>query len=202
MRFVPLAAALAVLAAATLAAPSTAAAHDYELNAATDRPSLVKQARFLTLVDRSGEHWGQRSVGRTGRRPGARDGHNVVGFTTEVDSGIGGQTYCFDGVIHVHRGGRRHEHCVERDILINPRVLWEQGPRHPSSEEYDLETVLLHEFGHFSGNWPREGRRCTNSPMASPLYNGEWWRSRRDFRWIGCGSARGSAFGSLTAIEL
>jgi len=89
-RFGSLAAALVVLAAPTLADPSSAAAHDYELNAASDRPSLVKQARFLVLVDRSGRHWGQTNVGRTGRRPGTRDGHNVVGFTTDVDSGIGG----------------------------------------------------------------------------------------------------------------
>ena len=186
--------------AATLVLPSTAAAARFEVSAGADRPRGVTAARFLKLAQRSGAHWGATYLRRTSHRPGVQDGHNVVGFARATSAGAGGQTYCFDGLLHQHRRGL-HEHCAERDILINPRVDWQQGPRYPRFHEYDLETVLLHEFGHFSGWWPREGRRCTNSPMASPLYNGEWWRSRRDYHWRGCGR-RSTASSSLAAIEI
>ena len=41
---------------------------------------------------------------------------------------------------------------VERDLALLPDVPWAQGPAHPSAEEYDLETVILHELGHWAGN--------------------------------------------------
>ena len=195
---------LAAGAGAFLALSAPAAAEGFQVNAGSDRPGGVTVRRFLTLADRAGAHWGASYRGRTGHRPGVADGHNVVGFSRGIDPGAGGATYCFDGVLHRHARGL-HEHCSERDILINPRVKWEQGPRHPASDEYDLQTVLLHEFGHFSGWWPREGRRCTNSPMASPLYNGEWWRSRRDYHWRGCGgrsSGAGRGSEGLVPLEL
>lgn len=176
-------------------------AHPFEVNPSAERPSSVKKSRFLRLSRSSGAHWGQEYAGVTGRAPGLIDGHNVVGFSSSSGRGAGAQTYCFDGLVHRHASGRRHEHCAERDVMINPRVAWQQGPRYPSTSQCDLETVLLHEFGHFSGWWPMEGRRCTNSPMASPLYNGEWWRSRRDSHRVGCGRASVARRG-LAPLEL
>ncbi len=185
-----------------LVLPSVTSAHEVEVNASRDRPATVTRARLLTLAIRAGDHWGQTYRGRTGREPGVEDGRNVVGFSRAADSGVGGQTFCFDAFLHVHRDGREHEHCAERDIVINPRVRWQQGPRYPRSNEYDLETVFLHEFGHFSGLRPREGDAAPTLRWRAP-HNGEWAQPPRlpvDRVWDGAGVEAASA-GSAAALS-
>ena len=117
---------------------------------------------------------------------------NVVGFAHGLPQGslglqvewterrCGGDSY---------GGFRCTSRVVERDILLHPGIRWERGPAHPSSREYDLHSVLLHEFGHFRGM--RHTRsRCQNSPMYHSIANGEWWRSSRDWYRRGCRNSR------------
>ena len=66
---------------------------------------------------------------------------------------------------------------VERDLALLPDVPWAQGPAHPTSEEYDLETVVLHELGHWAGNLRHTPVGCHDTPMVKGLGPGEWWRS-------------------------
>jgi hypothetical protein len=75
----------------------------------------------------------------------------------------------------------------ERDMTINPAFPWNQGPRHPTLAEVDLETVLLHEFGHMAGNL-QHATGCRNSPLVDKAGFGEWWRSPSDWYRIGCPS--------------
>jgi hypothetical protein len=60
-------------------------------------------------------------------------------------------------------------------------------------ERFDVESVLIHELGHFARN-ARHAPRCANSPMSVSLAAGEWWRTPRD-RWSFCGARAASAHG-------
>ena len=77
----------------------------------------------------------------------------------------------------------------EVDVRVNSRVPWADGPELPSPREWDLETVLLHEFGHVVG--APHTRRCQNSPMYHQGARGEWWRGRGDWFRYGCRNAPG-----------
>jgi hypothetical protein len=59
------------------------------------------------------------------------------------------------------------------------------GPARPAADEYDLESVVLHELGHMAGN-RKHSRRCMNSPMGLALGMGEWWRTPHDWYRRGC----------------
>ena len=82
---------------------------------------------------------------------------------------------------------------IERDLELNANQNWAAGPDYPALDEFDLESVLLHELGHMAGN-KKHLARCTNSPMGKKLGAGEWWRGSRD-KWFGnCStSARASS---------
>jgi len=68
----------------------------------------------------------------------------------------------------------------------NDRVSWQAGPEYPSGDEFDLETVLVHEFGHFAGNGRHVPGRCRNNPMVPTGADAEWWRSPNDWYRLGC----------------
>lgn len=108
---------------------------------------------------------------------------------------------------HVH--WRRHRHCsrgnrrvlgqrvVERDLAVTTGVIWQQGPAYPGPYTYDLESTLIHEFGHFAGNDHIYG--CENSPMRDVLNSGEWWRDTDDWYRSSCMSvARASKTASAS----
>jgi hypothetical protein len=59
----------------------------------------------------------------------------------------------------------------------------------------DLESVLIHELGHFAGN-KEHAAQCTNSPMASGLAAGEWWHGPRN-RFSFCGEAGSGRSGRI-----
>ena len=65
---------------------------------------------------------------------------------------------------------------------------WAQGPAHPTDDEYDLETVILHELGHWAGNLRHTPVGCHDTPMVKGLGPGEWWRSPSDWHYDACGA--------------
>ena len=73
---------------------------------------------------------------------------------------------------------------VEQDIVIDRAMPWQAGPAYPASWQVDLETVLLHEFGHVAGHGHVTG--CVSSPMWASLSMGDWWRGIDDMRHAGC----------------
>jgi len=107
---------------------------------------------------------------------------------------------CFAGVCSA-AGPRTlvSSRVVERDVVIDSRVAWEEGPEYPSGDQYDLETVLIHELGHFAGN-RRHATRCDqSSPMIDTIFNGEWWRTPGD-AFVVCPTPQGT--GQVSAAGL
>jgi hypothetical protein len=145
-------------------------------------PASVDRARFLALVRNSARRWRLHSLGRRGGRPRFGNGRSEVGFsTTFVPHGALGVTVV--GRRRNPRGGR------ERDLILRADILWEQGPDHPTRARIDLETVLLHEFGHVAGNPFHVPRGCRDTPMVIGLASGEWWRSTTDYSDRACNTA-------------
>jgi hypothetical protein len=72
---------------------------------------------------------------------------------------------------------------------------WAPGPAYPTTAEVDLETVLLHELGHFAGNLRHAPVGCNNTPMVEALGPGEWWRSPTDWHYDACAGAHARAAG-------
>ena len=175
------------LLAAALVAPAAASAASFRVNTTRARPSSVTANRLAYNADRAGGHWGASYVSRTTTPPGRLDGVNVIGFGWSASGNVAAKTVGWDCYDYEDSRSRVRERCTERDIIINPRLRWEDGPPKPSTNELDLLTVLLHEFGHFAGD-PNHRRRCVNSPMVEEIRFGEWWHSRTDFRWFDCGS--------------
>jgi hypothetical protein len=141
-------------------------------------PQGVSRARFLELVRNSGRRWGLHSAGTRPGRVVFGDGRSEVGFSnTQVPRQALGVT------IFGRRGfgGRR-----ERDLILRGDIPWEDGPAHPGRQRIDLETVILHEFGHVAGNRFHVPRGCRNTPMVVGLATGEWWRSTQDFSYRAC----------------
>lgn len=73
---------------------------------------------------------------------------------------------------------------MEQDIVIGRAMPWQAGPAYPTTLQVDLETVLLHEFGHVAGHGHVTG--CVSSPMWASLSMGDWWRGIGDMRHAGC----------------
>lgn len=164
-------------------------------------PDTVGATRFLALAVRSGRRWGLRPVGTTGRRAGVRDGVDAVGFSSAVPPRALGVTSVYriaryrverrcvsGGCVVVGRPRLVGTRIVERDIALDPSAPWQRGPARPSSDQFDLETALLHEFGHMAGN-RRHARRCADSPLIAALSPGDWWRSPTDYSFRACGEA-------------
>jgi hypothetical protein len=140
-------------------------------------PAGVSRARFLALVRNSGRRWRLHSAGTVPGRPRFGNGRSEVGFSTaQVPRGALAVT-----ILGRRRGGGR-----ERDLIIRADIPWQQGPDHPTRAQIDLETVILHEFGHVAGNRFHVPRGCRDTPMVVGLASGEWWRSTTDFSYRAC----------------
>jgi hypothetical protein len=139
----------------------------------------VPRERFLALVRNAGRRWGLHSVGTLPGRPVFGNGRSEVGFSTaDVPS----------QALAVTITGRsfRRARTIERDLVLRGDLPWEPGPAHPARNEVDLQTVMLHEFGHVAGNSFHVPRGCRNTPMVIGLAGGEWWRSTTDFSYRAC----------------
>jgi len=158
-------------------------------------PAGVDAARFVALVRDSGKRWGNTMTGRTSRQP-VRDGESTVGFGPTPSSALGVTTRrdivkvrqtCTDATARSCRTVEVSRHTGEIDMVLNRRVRWQQGPALPGPRELDLQTVLIHEFGHFSGNDTHAPvGSCQNTPMIAALSPGEYWRSTTQWRLHGC----------------
>ncbi len=156
-----------------------------------DLPASVGRSRFVTLVRNGAARWRLRVSATLDGRPIMGDGRSEVGFDTrQVAPGALATTHVRSLVRYRSGPSRRtpvERRVVERDIFIRADVTWQAGPAYPDAREVDLQTVLLHELGHFSGNRRHTARGCRNTPMIVALDTGEWWRSSRDFSFRGCG---------------
>jgi hypothetical protein len=165
-------------------------------------------ARFKNIVDRSARRWGLRDRGPIDAEPATArsliDGVPEVGFSYGVPRADLGQEILWYRRVRVGRrrvcrdtGSRRHCHrtagrlvrrIYDHDVALNANVPWSLGPWYPNANHFDLESVVLHELGHFAGN-PRHEPRCTNSPMVEALGPGEFWRAPGEWFEYGCGLA-------------
>jgi hypothetical protein len=140
-------------------------------------PTTVGGPRFRSIVRGAAHRWHLRSRTWTSLAAGRPDGYDVVGFG-KLPGGILGLTTTF-----TIRG-----RVVEQDVRFNAAAPWDQGPGYPDFDEMDLESVVLHEFGHMAGVH-RHKTRCANSPMVEAIGLGEWWRGPHDEWFFGCGGA-------------
>jgi len=148
-------------------------------------PAVVDPARFRTIIRRSASRWGLKAHGWTSALAGRADGFNVAGFGKVPKQALAMQ------VEYVRRG-----RVLDRDLVIRRDLDWQLGPAYPAMDEYDLESVLLHELSHFAGN-KRHRPRCANSPLVEAMAAGEWWRGPGD-RWsFGCGRLASAASAGL-----
>jgi hypothetical protein len=145
-------------------------------------PSGVDPSRFRTVIRRSAARWGLKARRWTSAVAGRADGFQVAGFGRVPKKALAMQ------VDYVDRAGR----VRDRDLVIRRDIPWQLGPGYPAMDEYDLESVLIHELSHFAGN-KRHRARCANSPLVEALAAGEWWRGPRDRWFFGCDGARTTA---------
>jgi hypothetical protein len=169
----------------------------------------VTRSRFVTLVRNSARRWRLDPRGPVKRVPRLGDAHNDVGFAAALvsEGALGTTTLLRQNYVRVRRvcaaSGCRTtrtpvgSRVVERDLALLPAVPWAQGPAHPTAEEYDLETVILHELGHWAGNLRHTPVGCHDTPMVKGLGPGEWWRSSSDWQYDGCRGGRARAASAL-----
>lgn len=146
-------------------------------------PPGVSAARLRYLASVTARRWGLRVGGTTTRRPGAVDGVSVLGFSSKIRSGALGANRRVTERRFRPRPGRApavETRLVDSDVLIRRDVAWFDGPGYPALHQYDLESVLIHELGHYAGNLFHR-RRCTPHPLVDAGTNGEWWRGPRDW---------------------
>jgi hypothetical protein len=216
---------LAALAAAAiaLAAPAAASASPtFYVNSRDDRPAAVSAERLYELADASARRWELRVAGETSAPPGVRDGTQAFGFSTDTNPDALGVTSVWTRtryrVIKIRRctrsGGRRvcrtskryrkvGEEVVEKDVQLNPFVTWQQGPVYPTRAEYDLESTILHELGHFANPLKdNHVRGCENTPMIASISPGEYWRDADDWLRLGCSASTGALKVARAGAEL
>lgn len=140
-------------------------------------PAGMSRVRFLALVRNSGRRWRLHSLGTLPGQPRFGNGRSEVGFST---SQVPRQALAVTIV------GRRRGGGLERDLILRADIPWQVGPDHPTRAQVDLETVILHEFGHVAGNRFHVPRGCRDTPMVVGLASGEWWRSTSDFSYRAC----------------
>lgn len=202
----------AIAIALACAAPAGAANRDdIYVNAAGDRPSGIDAQRLYEISDKSASRWSLSVLGNANARPGVKDGTQVIGFSDSTNPEALGVTTVWSRTRYRLKssrvcrriGGRRVCRVVrryvkngveilEKDIQLNPFVPWEQGPAYPTPPEYDLESTILHEFGHFAH--PLKDNHisgCENTPMIESLAPGEYWRDADDWLRYGCSASTG-----------
>lgn len=169
--------------------------------------SAVPRSRFVALVRNSAQRWRLDARGPADRVPRLGDGHSDVGFSRALVSpgALGTTTLLRRNYVRVRRicsaGACRTtrtpagSRIVERDLALQPDMPWAPGPAYPTTGEIDLETVLLHELGHFAGNLRHTPVGCHNTPMVKALGPGEWWRSPTDWHYDACAGAGARAAG-------
>lgn len=207
---------LAALAATalSLAVPATAgAANTLYVNARDDRPDAVSAERLHEVAVRSARRWGLRVAGTTSRPPGVRDGTQAFGFSNATNPRALGVTSVWMRARYrvtrarvcrrlgrtlvcrvIERRRKIGDEVVEKDVQLNPFVTWEEGPSYPARDEYDLESTILHELGHFANPLKDNHiRGCGNSPMIEAISPGEFWRDTDDWLRYGCSSSTGTA---------
>jgi hypothetical protein len=166
-------------------------------------PAEVTAERFSALLTTSARRWGLRARGTTTRSPGKRDHRNVTGFSSEMPEGVLGLQVDFrERRLRVRNGQTSvRTVVVEQDLLLSDAVTWQQGPEHPTPSEFDLESTIVHELGHFAGN-KQHRKRCQGSasPMIESIGAGEFWRTPFD-RWIACASARTASTGGWAPVR-
>jgi hypothetical protein len=165
----------------------------------------VPRSRLVTLVRNSAKRWRLDARGPVDRVPRLGDGHSDVGFAGALVSpgALATTTLLRQNYMRVRRvcsaGGCRTtrtpagSRVVERDLALRPDLPWAPGPAYPTADEVDLETVLLHELGHYAGNLRHTPVGCHNTPMVKALGPGEWWRSPTDWHYDGCTGGRARA---------
>jgi len=150
-------------------------------------PAAVGAQRFVVLVRAAAVRWGLRVAGVTGLPARRGDGQDTVGFSHDVPRGALGITEA--RVLVLRRAGRIvARRMVEQDTRFRDDAPWSAGPALPDARHLDLETVILHELGHFAGNG-RHAPDCRDTPMWVSLRAGEWWHSPTDWFQRGCGIA-------------
>ncbi|HEX4807010.1 MAG TPA: hypothetical protein VFU94_14020 [Conexibacter sp.] len=153
-------------------------------------PPGVSPARFVALVRAAGARWGLRYAGTT-RAPVRRgDGRSTVGFAHVLPRGALGLT-SVEVAVYLRAGRVVARRVVEEDTRFLYRAPWDAGPALPDDRHIDLETVILHELGHYAGNG--HARNCRDTPMWVALGVGEWWHSPTDWFQHGCGIATAAA---------
>jgi hypothetical protein len=163
-------------------------------------PVDVDPDRFVALVRGVARRWDITTGGVSWRtfRFAHPDGRNGIGFA-RLPEGTLGQTNTWTARVYRRARSCRWtstgRHCrmvrrylgrriVERDTALERDVAWQQGPEYPDAAEYDLESVIIHELGHWARN--KHARDCSASPMIPALDSGDWWRDPSDFHFGDC----------------
>jgi hypothetical protein len=81
--------------------------------------------------------------GRTAAHPGEDDGSSTLGFAShpEMDGVLASTSFLIDTTAGT---------LIESDIFFNTAFQWSVAPNGETGR-YDLESIALHEIGHFSG---------------------------------------------------
>jgi hypothetical protein len=175
-------------------------------------PDEVNTERFVALAESQGRRWGHRPAGVTYDAVSLHNHRTEVGFSGRVPSYALGLTRIYYR-IHYRRLMRCRvsptgvrSGCItlrvervgieitDRDILLRRDVPWALGPVWPTPAQFDLQTTLLHEFGHLAGNMGHAAN-CSVAPMTPSLAPGDWWRSTLDHRVVCRPGARSASLG-------
>ncbi|MDA0171739.1 hypothetical protein OJ998_21745 [Solirubrobacter taibaiensis] len=168
----------------------------------TGAPASVDSSRFIAVVRASAARWDISRGGVSWKmfnfdRP---DGRNAIGFEPRPE-GVLGTTNTWTARVYRKRrscrptlSGRKcrtvrkyvGRQVVEADVAIDPFTPWQQGPALPTTEQFDLETVIAHELGHWAGNGHRNS--CSHL-MTRAIDAGDWWRDIDDFHFSSCGAS-------------
>lgn len=180
-------------------APAASAQRAIQLNPSGSIPANVDSARFAELARVTSGGWRLRLAGTTTRPSGRRDGANVLGFSSGLPNGVlgayeaWGRRYYARTCRNTSRGRtcRRvlRERILEADVSVSTSFNWQQGPAYPNSDQIDLESVMVHELGHYADPRAPHRRGCANSPLVDSLGSGEWWRRSTDWYRRGCANS-------------
>ena len=128
---------------------------------------------WRTAIRKAGNSWGVMNYGGLGSQGVGVDGIRTIGMDDTVASGFLAQAlpWVVSGCT-----------TTEQDIGFNPSVPWSTSSTTPSGS-YDVQTVALHEFGHW---WTLWHVMCPDDSVMLPAYQG----TRRSL--TGCDAAGGA----------